>query len=98
MKTVGKHIRTLRQNKALFIRQVASALDMDQAILSKIERGERQATRQQIDAISNFFNIQNNELLIAWLSDKVYYQLKDEKVAQEVLKAAEHKILYESKK
>ena len=96
MKTVGTHIRTLRQNKALFLRQVASALDMDQAILSKIERGERRATRQQIDAISHFFNIQNNELLIAWLSDKVYYQLKDEEVAQEVLKAAEHKILYKN--
>ena len=68
---------------------------MDQAILSKIERGERKATKEQIIAISEYFNIKNDELKILWLSDKVIYELKDEEgLANKVFKVSEGRIKY----
>ena len=69
-------------------------LDMDQSILSKIERGERKASKDQIIQIAKIFSADEKELLINYLSDKVLYELIDEDLAVEVLKVAERKIEY----
>ncbi len=73
---------------------VASYLEMDQAILSKIERSHRKATREQVVKMEKYFKTKSHELLIAWLSDKLVYALEDEKVALEALQLAEEKIAY----
>lgn len=89
----GKHIRTLRKKKGLLLRELASFLSLDQAILSKIERGERSATKEQIYSISDFFQVKDKELIILWLSDKIICELKDEKqLAEKVLKVSEERI------
>jgi len=44
METLGQTIRTKREVMGLLLRQVSSYLDIDQAILSKIERNERKST------------------------------------------------------
>jgi transcriptional regulator with XRE-family HTH domain len=41
MKSFGEIIKTERENKGLILRKVASALDIDQAIVSKFQRGDR---------------------------------------------------------
>jgi transcriptional regulator with XRE-family HTH domain len=94
MQTIGKQIRTLRKYSGLPLRKVAAFLDIDQSILSKIERGERNATKEQIIQIAQIFNIDKNELLINYFSDKVIYELINEKIAIDVLKVAEKKIKY----
>jgi len=43
MKVFGATIRKLREEKKLPLRIVSAYLDIDQAILSKIERGQRRA-------------------------------------------------------
>ena len=48
METVAQIIRAKRENLGLLLRQVASYLDIDQAILSKIERNERKPTKDNI--------------------------------------------------
>lgn len=48
MKSLGENLRQLRTDKGLPLRTVAAFLDMDQAILSKIERGQRRANREQV--------------------------------------------------
>jgi HTH-type transcriptional regulator, competence development regulator len=96
--SIGEQIRKLRENKGLPLRKVAAQLDIDQSILSKIERGERKATRNQVIQIARIFNVDEKELLINYLSDKVLYDLKDEVFASDVLKVAEKKIEYNTKK
>jgi len=81
-------------DKQLPLRTVAAYLDIDQAILSRIERGERKATRKHIVKLAQYFNVPENDLLITWLSDKVVYEIADESVAFEVLKVAEEKVKY----
>jgi len=94
MQTIGKQIRTLRNESGLPLRKVAASLDIDQSILSKIERGERKATKEQIIQIAQIFNTDKNELLINYFSDKVIYELINEEIAFDVLKVAEKKIKY----
>ncbi len=73
---------------------MAAALDIDQSILSKIERGERRATKEQILLIARIFGVDEKELLVNYLSDQVLYQIEDEDLAMEALKVAEEKMMY----
>jgi len=94
MLTIGEQIRRLREGKGLPLRKVAAELDIDQSILSKIERGERKASKDQIIQIANIFSVNEKELLINYLSDKVLYELINEDFAVDALKVAEKKIKY----
>jgi len=84
----------LRTDRQLPLRTVVAYLDIDQAILNRIERGERKATREHIVKLAQYFNVPKDNLLITWLSDKVVYELADESVAVEALKVAEEKVKY----
>lgn len=93
----GILIRQLRENRALPLRTVAAYLDIDQAILSKMERGQRKASRDQVLKLAKYFKINVDELLIAWLSDKVIYEIENEDLALKALRVAEEKFSYKNK-
>ena len=92
MKTTGEIIREQREKKGLLLRQLAAQLDIDAAILSKIERGDRKATREQILKIANILDLNKNELLIQYLSENIAYELADEDNAIQALKVAEKRV------
>lgn len=94
MLSTGKQIRKLWEDQGSPLRKVAAELAIDQSILSKIERGERKATKEQIIQVAWIFTVDEQELLINYLSDKVIYDLKDEDTATDALKMAEKKIKY----
>lgn len=94
MDSLGNTIRKFREDKELPLRIVAAFLDIDQAILSKIERGLRKPTREQVVKLAEYFKVKENDLLIAWLSDKLVCELEDEDVALKALQAAEEKVAY----
>ncbi len=98
MDSLGETIRKLREDKELPLRTVAAYLDIDQAILSKIERGQRNASREQVIKLAEFFNIKENDLLVSWLSDKLVYEVSDEDVALKALQVAEEKVKYNKTK
>lgn len=96
MQSLSEKIRALRENKKIPLRTVAAYLDIDQAILSKIERGLRKATREQVVKLADFFNIAENELLVLWLADRLVHELTDEELALQALKIAEEKVAYQT--
>lgn len=98
MNNFGETIRQLRVEKELPLRTVAAYLNIDQAILSKIERGQRNANRKQVVKLAKYFKIKESDLLVSWLSDKLVHELADEKLALDALKIAEEKIGYRSYK
>ena len=97
MSNFGDLIRISREEKGLFLRQVAAELDIDQAIISKFERNERKPTKEQVLKFAKFYKLDKETLLVEWLSDKVACDLQDENLADKVLKAAEQKIKYKKK-
>lgn len=98
MDSLGETIRKRREDKELPLRIVAAYLDIDQAILSKIERGQRNASREQVVKLAKFFKIDETDLLVSWLSDKLVYEVANEDVALEALKVAEEKVKYQKMK
>jgi transcriptional regulator with XRE-family HTH domain len=94
METVGQIIRARRENLGLLLRQVASYVDIDQAILSKIERNERKPTKDNILKLAEILKLDKEDLLVQFMSDKIAYEIADEDCANKVLKVAEQKVKY----
>ena len=94
----GETIRKLREEKQLPLRTVAAYLDIDQAILSKVERAQRKPTREQMIKLAAYFHVNENDLLVAWLSDKLVEEVEDEDIALKALQVAEEKVKYLTKK
>ena len=92
--TFGEFIRKLREESNLPLRKVAHELDIDQSQLAKIERDERQPNKEIIKRIAKFFNRDEHQLTITFLSDMIAYQIKDEEDGLEALKVAEKKVKY----
>ena len=94
MKDFGATIRELRKEKKMPLRVVSAYLDIDQAILSKIERGQLKASKELIAKLSVYFNVNEADLMLAWLSDNIMYEVKDEEFALEAIQLAEEKLSY----
>lgn len=94
MQTVGQIIRARRENLGLLLRQVASYVDIDQAILSKIERNERKPTKETIYKLAEILKLEKEDLFVQFMSDKIAYEIADEDCADKVLKVAEIKVNY----
>lgn len=95
MDKLGEIIRKLRIEKNLPLHTVANYLDIDQAILSKIERGLRKPTRALVIKLAAYFNLDEEDLLVAWLSDKLVSEVGDEPMAAKALQMAEEKVVYQ---
>ena len=93
--STGELIRKLREQEELPLRKIAAQLDIDTSFLSKIERNERRATKEQIIKLTEIFKVDKNFLLVPYLSEIVYYQIGEEDCAHEVLKIAEEKVFYQ---
>ncbi|WP_452223705.1 helix-turn-helix domain-containing protein [Lacinutrix chionoecetis] len=85
---IGERIRTLREANDILLRQLAAKLDMDQALLSKMERGERSFRKEDIDALAKIFKQSKKELLTLWLADKILKMVGSEKFSKEALRLA----------
>lgn len=81
----AEKIRQLREHKHLLQRQVSAALDMDNALYCKIERGARVAKREHVIKLAELLQIDKDELLKLWLADKVYGVVKNEEKAKDAL-------------
>lgn len=88
----GEHIKQLREQNQLLQRQVASILEIDTAMLSKIERGERRAKREYIPLLANLLHANERDLFTIWLADQIYQLVENEEEALQALKIAENEI------
>ena len=73
MTTFGEQLRTLREQAELSLRQVAVEIGIDTSLLAKIERNERQATKEQIKQVAIFFKVNEKQLVKETVSDMIAY-------------------------
>lgn len=73
----GEWLREQRQAKDLALREVAAAVGMDQAHLSKAELGQRLPTEDQVKALAAFFKIKPEEMEARRLAEKLIRELED---------------------
>ena len=92
--TIGEKLRYIREEKELPLRKVAALLDIDVAILSKMERGERRITKEVVLKLADIYEYDADVLLVSFLSDKILYEIQDEDLGIEALKVAEERAKY----
>jgi transcriptional regulator with XRE-family HTH domain len=90
----GELLRSLREETGQTLKTVAENLVMDTSLLAKIERNERQPTKNIICQIADYFQVDKKELQSEFLSDQIAYKILDEEADIEILKVAEEKVLY----
>ena len=90
----GELIRQFREEAELPLRKVAAQLDIDPSLLGKIERNERQPTKQIISAIAKIFKQDKVQLHKEYISDLIAYKIIEEEVDIDTLKVAERKVQY----
>ncbi|HIP33244.1 MAG TPA: XRE family transcriptional regulator [Bacteroidia bacterium] len=98
MKSFSEIIKSKREENKLFLRQVSALMEIDQAIISKFERGERKPTKEQVLKFAKIYDLNPDDLVISWYSDKVAYDLLSEENAEKILKVAESKVKYLKRK
>lgn len=69
-------------------------VDIDVAILSKVERGERKFSKELVLKLADLYEANSDQLVITFLSEKVLYELQNEDFGLEALKAAEKQLKY----
>lgn len=92
MKSLGDILRVEREKRGLLLRHVGAELDVDQALISKYERGERIPTKDQVIRLAKFYKLEENDLTAAWLADKILVEIRNEKMGLRAMKLAEEKI------
>ena len=89
---LGDKIRELRIKQNLLLRQVASKLEVDTSIISKMERGERPIKKEQIAILADILKADKEELQTIWLADQLYNVIEGQPMADEALKSVSKKI------
>ncbi len=92
--TIGEKLRHIREERELPLRKVAALLDIDVAILSKMEKGERKITKEIILKLADIYHCNSDELMVSFLSDKILYEIQDEDLGMKALKVAEERAKY----
>ncbi len=89
-------LRRLRIESKLPLRKVAALVDVDVAILSKMERGERRLTKTMVQKLAKLYNRDADELLVLYLRDKVLQEVGDDQLAIRALQVAEKAVSYKA--
>jgi len=88
MKSFGEHLRSKRESLGLPLRKVAAELDIDTSILSKVERNERNATKEMLPIFSKVLEIDLKELEVKFIGEQIQSQFGEMKNLKEALKTA----------
>jgi predicted nucleotidyltransferase len=94
--TIGHTLRRLRIESKFPLRKVAALVDVDVAILSKMERGERRFTKAMVQKLAKLYKQDADELLVLYLRDKVLQEVGDGQLAIKALHVAERAVSYKS--
>ncbi len=92
--TIYERLRQLREESELPLRKISAMIDIDVAILSKMERGERRLTKEVVLKLADIYKSNADDLLILFLSDKIMYEIQDEDLGEKALKVAEKRVKY----
>lgn len=92
--TFGEQVRELREGASQPLREVAEKIGIDTSLLGKIERNERQPTKEQIKQVAKYFKLDEKYLFKEYLSDQIAYKILEEEADLDTLKVAEKKVQY----
>ena len=95
---LGEMLREQRKAKKLSLRDVSNQLDLDVAIISKLERGERAFNKKLIIAFSTLYQLDIKQLLAIFYADKLLKDIDDDQIVLDAIRLAEESVQYRTNK
>ena len=78
MNKFGDLIWSKREEQEMLLRHLSAELDIDTAMLSKIERGEKTAKREHMESLAKLFKLDYNELFSLRLEYHIFQLVENE--------------------
>ena len=91
--TIGQFIKNLRTEKAETLHQVSKATDIDMTMLSKIERGERLPTTEQVRKMAAYFILSENELQTKLTAERIIKEYGINETTYNAIKMVEEHLI-----
>ena len=91
MKTL---LKNAREEKGIKTRELAQLLGIDQALISKFESGSRKPTKEQVAKLAQVLDLDYETLMIAWLKERILYEIGSDELALKAMILAEEQIKY----
>lgn len=92
MMELGELFRSARERKGLLMRELAAKIEVDIAQISRFEKGDRRPTKEQIVKLIDVLQLEKEEVLTLWLSNKIMNDIEGEEVALQALKMVQKRI------
>ena len=68
---LGQYLRELRKDKEQTLHQVSVGTDIDSPLLSKLERGERLPTDEQIKNLAKYYKVAETNLKVKATAERI---------------------------
>jgi HTH-type transcriptional regulator, competence development regulator len=68
---LGQYLRELRKDKEQTLHQVSVGTDIDSPLLSKLERGERLPTDEQIKKLAKYYKVAETDLKVKATAERI---------------------------
>ena len=88
----GDTIRNYREKSGHTLKEISEIIEIDISLLAKIERDERQPSKEVLSQLAKVYNIDERILQSILLSDQIAYKIIEEAADIKVLKLAEKKV------
>ena len=90
--TLGKVIKSLREEKGLTLKEAADILEIDLSMVAKIEKDQRSVSDALFGRLASLFEADEKMLRTLSLADKVYKDIEPFDFASDALRIAQEKI------
>jgi len=97
MKSVAETLRHSRKTEKLTLQQVSGAVKIDVGVLSKIERGIRPISMEQLELLCKLYKLSFLEQKKNLTAEQIVAFVAYEQNANEILQIAEQKLAYATK-
>lgn len=95
--TFGERLKELRMSLNYTLKFVGERIEYNPRLLSKIEKNEKKAPQEIIMALSKLYKTSYKELVTKFLSEEIYYQIRNFGYTDEVLETVKKRLKKEGK-
>ena len=88
------YVRRLRETRNISQREVGDFIQSNTAFVCLMEKGDRQASKEHVLKLAEFFQVDEEKILTLWLSEKICSVLanEDEKLVKKAIRIAEKEL------
>jgi len=95
--TFGEKIKQARLTKGYSLKYVGNIIGYSPSLLSKVEQNQRKAPTRIVEPLANLLGLEYEVLSIKYISEQIFYAVKNINYAGEILEIVQKRLMKEGK-